>query len=215
MPEVRVREAPKALRIKSLGHRPRNSSLLNIAPLAQSGLPDLSQWSLGAVDWIVIRNWQGSDFLIGFGALVRQASKQIPLTSTGVSANDSKICAGFQFSVSHTGWNHDYVAGIHLDVAAVLAADSQGRSATINSKRFMRGAVVMRKGIDAVSPRVGPVVLRKALFNNGSAIRLRCERLSIDQQRQDAVWENAVVLKTELFRRDEFLLFNRGMGLHM
>jgi len=153
--------------------------------------------------------------VIGSGSLAWLTSEQIPFASIGVSSNNGKVRAGADILVSHTGWNYDHVPGIHLDVAAVLAADSQGRSATINSQRFMRGAVIMSEGIDAVSPRVGPVVLRKALFNNGSAIRLRCERLSIDQQRQDAVWENAVVLKTELFRRDEFLLFNRGMGLHM
>ena len=118
--------------------------------------------------------------------------------------------------MSNPGWNHDDVAGVHLDVAALLGADSQGRSTTINAKRFMRGAVIMSKGIDTVSPRIGPIVLRKALFNNGSAIfHLRCECLPINQQRQAAVWENAVVLKTELLRGNEFLLFNRRMGSHM
>ena len=80
----------------------------------------------------------------------------------------------------------------------------------------MRGAVIMSKRINAVSPRVGPIVLCKALFNNGSAIfRVSCECLPVNQQRQVAVWENAVVLKTELFRHNEFLPFNRVMGLHM
>ena len=154
--------------------------------------------------------------MIGSGALAWETSEQIPLASTGVSANDGKVRAGADILVSYTGWNYDHVPGIHLDVAAVLAADSQGRSTTINSQRFMRGAVIMSEGIDAVSPRVGPVVLSKALFNNGSAIPgVSCECLPINQQRQVAVWENAVVLKTELLRRNEFLLFNCGMGLHM
>ena len=37
----------------------------------------------------------------------------------------------------------------------------------------MRGAVIMSKGIDAVSPRIAPIILRKALLNSGSAIVLR------------------------------------------
>jgi len=154
--------------------------------------------------------------VIGSGSLARLTSEQIPFASIGVSSNNGKVRAGADILVSHTGWNYDHVPGIHLDVAAVLAADSQGRSTTVNSQRFMRGAVIMSEGIDAISPRVGPVVLRKALFNNGSAIRrVSCECLPVNQQRQVAVWENAVVLKTELLRRNEFPLFNRGMGLHM
>ena len=184
--------------------------------LRRCELPNLSQWTLGAVDRIVVWNWQSRDVVIGSGALAWETSEQIPLASTGVSANDGKVRAGADILVRYTGRNYDHVPGIHLDVAAVLAADSQGRSSTINSQRFMRGAVIMSEGIDAVSPRVGPVVLRKALFDNGSAIcRVSCECLPINQQRQVAVWENVVVLKTELLRRNEFLLFNCGMGLHM
>ena len=62
----------------------------------------------------------------------------------------------------------------------------------------MRRAVVMRKGIDSVSPRVGPVVLGKTLFKNGRrifGIRYNCP--PIEQQGKNTVWENAVALENE------------------
>jgi len=69
----------------------------------------------------------------------------------------------------------------------------------------MRGAVIMSKGIDAVSPRIAPIILRKALLNSGSAISyLRFERLPIQQYREDAIRENAVVFEAELLRLNEF-----------
>ena len=80
----------------------------------------------------------------------------------------------------------------------------------------MRCAVIMSEGVDAVSPRIRPIVLSKALFNDGSAIlRFRCERVPINQQWQVAVRENAVVLKTELLRFNQIPLFNGRMGFHM
>ena len=173
--------------------------------------PDLSQRTFRAIDRIVIGDWQTGDTVIGFGSLARSTSKQVPLASTRVSANNSKILARADFLVRYTGWNYDHVPGMHLDVPAVLAAESQCRKTTINSKRFMRGAVIMSKGINTVSPRVGPIVLSKALFNNRRAIfRLRCECLPINQQRQVAVRESAVVLEPELLRLNEFFLFNHA-----
>jgi hypothetical protein len=180
------------------------------------GFPNLSQRAVSAIYRIVIWNWQSRDVVIGSEALARKTSEQIPLASTGVSSNNGKIRAGTDVSVSHAGWNYDHIPGMQVDVLAVLAADSQGRSTAINRKRFMRCAVIMSKGIDAVLPRVGPIVLSQALFNDGRAIfRFGRERMSINQQRQVAVWENAVVLKTELLRHNEFLLSNGGMDLHM
>ena len=123
------------------------------------GFPNLSQRAVSAIYRIVIGNWQSRDVVIGSGSLAWLTPKQIPFASIGVSSNNGKVRAGADILVSHTGWNYDQVPGIHLDVAAVLAADPQGRSTAINSQGFMRGAVIMSEGIDAVSPRVGPVVL--------------------------------------------------------
>jgi len=154
--------------------------------------------------------------VIGFRPLARPTPKQIPLASVRVSSNNGEVRAGADFLVRYAGWNYDHIPSIHLDIAAALAANSQSRSATINSERFVRCAVVMSEGIDAVSPRVGPVVFRKAWFDNGSAIfRLRCEGVPIDQQRQVAVWENAVLLKSELLRFNQTPLVRGRMGFHM
>src|SRR5262249_2543967 len=120
-------------------------------------LPDPSQGTVSAVYRIVVWNWQSRDAVIGFWSLARLTPKKIPLASIGISSNNGVVRTGADFLVSHTGWNYDHVPGIHLDVAAALAAESQCRRTAINSKRFMRCAVVMSKGINAVSPRVGPV----------------------------------------------------------
>ena len=85
---------------------------------------------------------------------------------------------------------------------------AQSRRAGINTKHFMRRAVVMRKGIDSVSPRVGPVVLGKTLFKNGRrifGIRYNCP--TIEQQGKNTVWENAVALENDC-RLNEVVLFD-------
>jgi len=82
--------------------------------------------------------------------------------------------------VSYTSWNHNHIAGMHLDISAVLAAKLQSCSAIKNPKHLMRRAVIVGKGIDTVSPRICPVVLGKTLFNKRSAIsRIVCECLPI------------------------------------
>src|SRR5882724_10028176 len=130
-----------------------------------NGFPDLSQWAFNAVNRIIIRNRQSRDRAIGFGPLACPTSKQIPLATVGISANNSKVRAGADVLVSHTSGNYNHIAGMHLNGFVMLAAESQGRSAVISSENFMRGAVIVSKGIDAVSPRIGPVVLGKTSFN--------------------------------------------------
>ena len=49
--------------------------------------------------------------------------------------------------------NENDVAGADLDGLAVLAAESQSCGATIDTERFVRRAVIMSKGIDAVCAR--------------------------------------------------------------
>jgi hypothetical protein len=69
----------------------------------------------------------------------------------------------------------------------------------------------MRKRIDAVSPRIGPVVLGKTLFKNGCWIfRVGGYRLPIEQQGKGTVWENTVVFEFELLRLNETLLLAHG-----
>src|SRR5882724_8684344 len=149
-----------------------------------NGFPDLSQWAFNAVDRIIIRNRQSRDRAIGFGPLACPTSKQIPLTTVGISANNRKVRAGADVLVSHTSGNYNHIAGMNLNGFAIIAAESQGRCAAISSKHFMRSAVIMSKGIDAVSPRIAPIILRKTLLNSGSAISyLRFERLPIQQYR--------------------------------
>ena len=66
--------------------------------------------------------------------------------------------------------NENDVAGAHLDGLALLAAESQFSTAIIHTERFVRRAVIMSKGIDAVSPGVAPIVLSESTLENGSAI---------------------------------------------
>jgi hypothetical protein len=67
----------------------------------------------------------------------------------------------------------------------------------------------MGKGIDTVSPRIGPVILCKTLLENRSRIfGVGRDRVSIDQQGQGTIWENTVVFETQLLGLNEILLSN-------
>src|SRR6184192_1692959 len=148
---------------------------IECALLALTGFPDLPQWTVGAVDRIVIGNWQSCDGAIGFWAFARQTTKQIPLASIRVSSHNAKIRTRADVVMCDTRRNENDVAGADLDGLAVLAAESQSCGANIDTERFVRRAVIMSKGIDAVSPGVAPIVLRESALENGSAI-LRVRR---------------------------------------
>src|SRR5260370_30674842 len=107
--------------------------LLNVAPLALTGFPDLPQRTVDAVDRIVIGNWQSCDGVIGFWAFARQTAKQIPLASIRVSSHNIKIRTRADAVMRDTRWNENDVAGAHLYVLAVLAAESQSCGATIDT----------------------------------------------------------------------------------
>src|SRR4029077_17878026 len=101
----------------------------------------------------------------------------------GGCSYNAKIVTGDNVLVRNSSRDDNHVAGAHLDVLATFAAESQSRCAGIDAKHFMRRAVVMRKEIDSVSPRVGPVVLGETFFKNGRLIfGLRCDCLVIEQQ---------------------------------
>ena len=167
--------------------------------------PNLAQWSVDAVDRVVIGHRESGDFVIGFGPLARHAAKQIPVAAIRVPSDNGKIRASTDLLMSDAGWNYNYVAGMQLYISAVLATELQSRVAAVDAQRFMRGAVIMGKRIDAVSPRIRPIVATQAFFHDRSTVSVfRCECLSIHEQRQHAIWKNAVVGKSELLRLNEF-----------
>ena len=92
------------------------------------------------------------------------------MSSVGIRSYNAKIVTGVDVLMNHTRWNNYHVASVHLDIFAVLATEAKSGSTRINAQHFMRRAVIMGKGIDSVSPRVGPVVLGKTLFENGRRI---------------------------------------------
>ena len=104
-----------------------------------------------------------------------------------------------------------HVASAHLDILAVPATESQVCSAGIDTQHFMRCAVVMRKGIDTISPQVRPIVLRETQFKNGRRIfGVGCDYLSIKQQGKGTIWENTIVFEIQLLRLDKILLLDHG-----
>src|SRR6478672_9628175 len=114
----------------------------------------MSQWAVYAVDRIVIGNWQSCDGLIGFWPFARQTPQQIPLASVRVSSHNAKVRTRADVMMRYTRRNENDVAGTDLDGLAVLAAESQSCRATVDTKRFVRRAVIMSKGIDAIPPGV-------------------------------------------------------------
>src|SRR5438876_1667062 len=188
-----------------------------VLPVLRSAahFPDLPQWAVSAVDWIVIGNWQSCDGAIGFWPFARQTAKQIPLTSIRVSSHNTKIRTRADVVMRDTRRNENDVAGADLDGLAVLAAESNSCGANIDTERFVRRAVIMSKGIDAVSPGVAPIVLRESALENGSAIlRVRRDCRSIQQHRQNAARIDAVVLKVQLLRLDDLLLLSHRENAH-
>src|SRR6266699_5527566 len=143
-----------------------------VLPVLRSAahFPDLPQWAVSAVDRIVIGNWQSCDGAIGFWPFARQTAKQIPLASIRVSSHYTKIRTRADVVMRDTRRNENDVAGADLDRLTVLAAESHFCSTTIDTERFVRRAVIMSKGIDAVPPRVAPIVLGESALENGSAI---------------------------------------------
>src|SRR6476620_2794280 len=55
------------------------------------GFPDLPQWTVDAVDRIVIGNWQSCDSVIGFWPFAGQTAKQITLASVRVSSPNAEV----------------------------------------------------------------------------------------------------------------------------
>src|SRR4029077_5875982 len=134
--------------------------------------------------------------VIGFRALARGTPKQIPLATAGISSDHAKIVARTGGLGRHTSRDNNHIASMHLDALAVLAAQSQSGSARINTQHFVRRTVIMRKGIDTVAPRVGPVVLGKTLLENRTGIfGVGPDRVSIEQQGQGTIWKNTVVVE--------------------
>src|SRR5882762_619595 len=173
------------------------------------GFPDALQRTFRSINRVVIREWQSRDVVIGFRALARETAKQIPLATAGISSDHAEIVAGTDVLVCHTSGDDNHVSRIHLDVLAVLAPESQSGSARIHTQHFMRRAVIMGKGIDTVSPRVGPVVLSKTLLENRSGIfGVGPDRASIEQQGQGTIWENTIVLEIQLLRLNKILLLD-------
>src|SRR5437762_13601973 len=171
--------------------------VLALLRFGTSEFPNPSQGTFNSVNRIVLRHWQSRDIVIGLWALAREPPEQIPLATFGISSDHAKIVAGTDVLMCHASGNDNHIARLHLDVLAVLAAESQSRSARINTQHLMGRAEIMRKGIDTDSPRVGPVVPDKTLLEKRSRIfGVDRDRVSIDKQGEGTIWENTIVFET-------------------
>src|SRR5262245_21006738 len=108
--------------------------LLHLLP---RGFPDPTQWTVSAVNWIVIGNWQSCDGLIGFWTFARKTAKQIPVASIRVSSHHTKIRARTDVVMRDARRNENEVAGADLDGLAVLYSESQFCSVDIDTERLV------------------------------------------------------------------------------
>src|SRR5262245_27401986 len=144
------------------------------------GFPELPQRAIGAVDRIVIGDWQSCDGAIGFWSFARETSKQIPLPSVGVSSHNTKVRARADVVMRDTCRNENAVAGRDFNGFTVLTTQAHFCTAIIDTEHFVRRAVIMSKRIDAVSPRIPPIVLSESALEDRSAIlRVYCDRRPI------------------------------------
>src|SRR5262249_10119489 len=141
-----------------------------VLKLSPRRFPDLPQWAVDAVNRVVIRDWQSRDDTIGICPLARQTAKQVPLPPVRVSAHHAKIRTRADLVMPDTrGTEHNISGATHDDLPA-FSAEWQFCSAIIYSEHFVRCAVIMSKGIHAVSPGISPVVLSKSALENRRAI---------------------------------------------
>src|SRR5712672_2163135 len=93
------------------------------------------------------------------------------------------------------------VSSPDLHLLPLFAAQMQKSRAAVNTKHFMRGTMIMMKGIDPITPGVGPVIAGKFLFQPGSAVcPARIKRISVYQEREFAIGDFTVVGKKEFLR---------------
>jgi len=102
--------------------------------------------------------------------------------------------AGADVSVSLHRWNHNTIAGMPLDVPAVLAAKLQGRSAIKNSKHSCVRAVIVRQVIDPFCHGIRPVVLGKRCFTTEARSPALFVNACHTEARAGCCLENAVDL---------------------
>src|SRR5262249_41187743 len=161
--------------------------------------PNVFQWTVAAINRVLVRSWQRGNIFIRSWPFAGQTSQQISFAAVGVSSYDTKIVAGPKVLMRDAGRDNYHIASLHVDVLAILSAGSQLCSTRINAQHFMRCAVIMSEGIDSIAPRIGPVILGKAFFENRRRIfRVRSKRLSIKQQGKGIIWEDTVVFEIQL-----------------
>jgi hypothetical protein len=88
------------------------------------------------------------------------------MASVRISSHYSEFRAGAYILVRNTGWNQNDITEADLDCLAVLSAKSQFCKAIIDTEHLVRRAVIMSEGIDAIPPRIAPIVLSESALED-------------------------------------------------
>ena len=84
--------------------------------------PNASQWAFESINRVILRYRQSRYVMICLRSFAWRSAKQVPVTSFGVRSYDTEIFAGADVLVRNSSRDNYYVASVHLDVVALLAA---------------------------------------------------------------------------------------------
>jgi hypothetical protein len=90
----------------------------------------------------------------GDGGIVsaRVVPTQITIRTRGVSADDEEITAGAEVVVADSCRDEHRIPRRHIELDTLRTAELDPGAATCNAQHFVRSAVVVAEGEDAVSP---------------------------------------------------------------
>ena len=94
----------------------------------------------------------------------------IPVDARRIGVDHQQVGAGAENLMTRAGRQDQGIARFDLDCETFVAANMHRRLATADAQRLMRRAVIVGKGIDAVSPSAGPAMRGEALDTDAARI---------------------------------------------
>src|SRR5271165_1789162 len=87
---------------------------------------------------------------------------------------------------------------LHGKIVALFSPKSHSCRTAIDAEHFMTGAVIMVKRINAVNPRIGPIIGCELFLNSrGRIFAFQIECVTVKEKRIPAVWNHTVIFEKD------------------
>lgn len=189
LPAYVLQRHRKVLRVETPSLR--HGTAANLSPV-------LDQRTVSPQYRIQFRHRNAPDVREGVFAFFGCAVVHVRMPSAGISAYDAEICGRTDAFVCNSRWNHYNVSSANLHIDSALAAQPDSRGATVHSKHFVRGAVIVVIRKNPVAPRTGPVELAKPVFD---LRRIRRKSRVIKKDGHQTVWNDPVIAQPMYLNR--------------